>query len=259
LALADRNLFISRDQYLQITSHLKVNNPIVVLSSLAKNSSFSKELIAKERKDRRQNDEQDRAAFFFTVAWHTQEQYRRKGIFETLGALALLKERTDFQFRWLIAGGEGDGLSVLRTRIVELGLEDNVEVRVDISQGEKRELFLCSDLYIQPSWCEGFGNAVLEATSHGLPALVSRYTAQPEVVGDSGYIAMEMSAEGICRELQAFLALDCHGREQLEKEVLEHVERHFTFEKRLKALENVSREMGLDPRTSRNPTLDIGS
>lgn len=257
LALADRNLFISRDQYLQITSHLKVNNPTVVLSSLAKNSSFSRELIAEERKKRRQNEEWGRTALFLTVSWHTQEQYRRKGIFETLGALALVKERTDFQFRWLIAGGEGDGLPLLRSRIAELGLEDNVDVRMDISQEEKRELFLTFDLYIQPSWCEGFGNAVLEATSHGLPALVSRYTAQPEVVGDSGYVTMEMSAEGIYRELQAFLALDSHSRAQLEKEVLKHVERHFTFERRLESLEKISREMGLAPRTVQNNSAQV--
>ena len=246
LALADRNLFISQDQFLQITSHTKVNSPVVVLSSLAKNSQFSIPVIQKERSDRRSVRGVGCSVCLFTVAWHTLEQYRRKGIFETLGALALLKGRTDIEFNWLIAGGEGDGLDTLRSKIEDLGLQDNVEIRIDITQEEKRELFLCSDLYVQPSWCEGFGNAVLEATSHGLPALVSRYTAQPEVVGESGFIAMEMSAEAIYKQLERFLDLGAEERDQLEREVLERVEKYFTFEQRLHALKKVSREMGFN-------------
>ena len=45
LALADKNLFISYDQLDQINSHLVVNNPVVIRSSLHKYFGFSKDLI----------------------------------------------------------------------------------------------------------------------------------------------------------------------------------------------------------------------
>jgi len=254
--LADRNLFISRDQYLQITSHIKVNNPVIVLSSLANNACFSKEVMLRRKTDRYNNRQGYGKKFFLTVVWHTVEQYRRKGVFETLEAFAMLKKRTSMDFVWVIAGGSGDGLSALRSYIIELSLEKNVEVRVDISQDEKRELYLSSDLYIQPSWHEGFGNAVLEATSNGLPALVSKYTAQPEVVGVFGFITMEMKPENICEKLEEFLALGDEACFELEKNVIGFVGNHFTFEKRLGVLVNVTLEMGLSHLIKKQFLLD---
>lgn len=245
LNLADRNLFISRDQYLQVTSHLKVNNPIVVLSSLPDNMKFSKQDVLNRRGDRYNRQRDGAGLLFFTVVWHTIEQYHRKGIFETLYAFSLLKEKTEIEFTWVVAGGSGDGLSGLNSKIIELGLVENVEVRVDISQEEKRDLYAYSDLYIQPSWCEGFGNAVLEATSNGLPALVSRYTAQPEVVGKFGFVTMEMNAKNICEKIEEFVVMDNVARSMLECDILDYVEQHFTFEKRVESLINVSLEMGL--------------
>ena len=40
-------------------------------------------------------------------------------------------------------------------------------------------------LFAFPSWYEGFGIAVLEAMSCGIPAIVSSAGALPEVIGDS--------------------------------------------------------------------------
>ena len=53
---------------------------------------------------------------------------------------------------------------------------------------KKNPLQASSDLFIQPSFYEGLGYAVLETMSFGTPALVSYYTAQPEIVKNSDYI-----------------------------------------------------------------------
>jgi glycosyltransferase involved in cell wall biosynthesis len=238
LLLADRNLFISNDQYLQATSHLRVNKPVVILSSLGRNSYFSTSSMLRERSQYRHHQPDLHKKVFLTVCWHTHDQYLRKGVYETLQALAILKNETNFRFQWVIVGGSGNAVDSMIEKIKNLDLEDSVELKVDVSQEEKRKMFMESDLYIQPSWHEGFGNAVLEAMSHGLPALVSRYTAQPEVVGDCGFIAMEMSARGIFNQIMKFLELDSEKRNLLEGRVLALVERKYIFDRRLEALKN---------------------
>lgn len=236
LLLADDNFFISRDQFLQVTSHLSVNRPAVVLSSLTKTSQSSSSSIAEQRARFRQRKINSDKKVFVTVCWHTEEQYQRKGVYETLQALSDIKKKSCCDFTWIIAGGAGDGVEALMRKISAAGLEANVQLKIDISQEEKNKLFILADLYIQPSWHEGFGNAVLEAMSHGLPALVSRYTAQPEVVGDCGFIAMEMSAEAVSHQLKKFLSLDSASREVLEDQVTKRVARFFLFDRRVEAI-----------------------
>ena len=236
LALADRNLFISYDQFNQITSHLRVNNPVVVRSSLTKASNFSKNAILLEREKQRTMLDKHSKMKFLTVVWHRVDQYKRKGVFETLAALALLKQNTTVDFEWSVVGGADDGVDVLRAKIAELGLEQHVVVHTDVSAEDKRTRFLQSDLYIQPSWCEGFGNAVLEAMSHGLPVLVSRYTAQPEVVGQTGFVVMEMTPDSIYDQLDRFVHQTEAQKVQRVDDVLERVEKEFSFSRRYTSL-----------------------
>lgn len=71
----------------------------------------------------------------------------------------------------LLIAGNGDQEKRLRKQIVTLGIEDNVKMlgrRADVER-------LCQafDVYILPSFHEGFPISVLEALASGLPAIVS--------------------------------------------------------------------------------------
>lgn len=239
LALADRNYFISNDQFNQATSHLFVNNPVVLRSSLTKDFCFSKDSIVRERDRQRAITRRTTKIIFLTVVWHRLDQYKRKGVFETLTAISTLKENTALDFEWIVIGGEGDGVEVLRSRIFELKLENHVSVHTNVSPEDKIVFFFNADLYIQPSWHEGFGNAVLEAMSHGLPALVSRYTAQPEVVGPTGYMVMEITPDCIYEQLIKFIDLDDVQRLKMIDNVLNRVENFFSFTNRINLLADI--------------------
>jgi glycosyltransferase involved in cell wall biosynthesis len=248
LRLADANLFISRDQFRQVTSHLRVNNPVVVRSSLGKVQSLSSEAVAKARLDLRKTASTGRRIAFLSIVWQTQAQLRRKGIWETLEAMALLKAGGVQPFEWIVAGKEADGTELLRAKVRELGLSNEVAVLTDVSAAKKSELYLAADLYIQTSWCEGFGNAVLEAMSHGAPALVSRYTAQPEGVGDRGLIAMDISPASLAVKLREFMALDEAGRRKLSEETLSRALTEFSFDKHVDELARVFAGLGVKTR-----------
>lgn len=239
MAFADCNLFISFDQYNQVTTHFKVKNPVTLRSSLKKSDLFDIKKILLERK---RNSDEENKIHFLTTLWHTNKQHIRKGVYESLDGIFYLNKKTQKKFEWSIIGKDGDGVLGLKKRIKELKLEDKVKIYIDVPQSEKVKFYLKSDLYIQPSWCEGFGNAVLEAMALGVPALVSRYTSQPEVVGNTGYIAMDMRGKTIGKLLLNFVSLKNSQRNEYSKSVLERVEKEFTYKIRLKNLKKILRE-----------------
>jgi glycosyltransferase involved in cell wall biosynthesis len=233
LRFSHRNLFISKDQFQQVTSHIKTKNPTLLMSSLKKDENFLDNIQKSKQYISFKNYK------FITVCWHTTEQYKRKGVLETLDALALLKKRSSINFEWVILGGSGDGISLLKSRIKSLSLDENISLILDATEQEKNNYFLISDLYIQPSWHEGFGNASLEAMSFGLPALVSRYTAQPELVGSTGIIVHELSGQIIYENLVDFMNLDLKTREKNIDNIAKRISDNFSYEVRLKNYKNI--------------------
>jgi glycosyltransferase involved in cell wall biosynthesis len=226
LKMADKNLFISKDQLRQTTVRLDVKNPVLHLSSLGKRDNFSiKDTLNQRERGKNSNP----ILVFTTICWHMPDQYKRKGVYETLDALAMYKQQTDFNFKWNIIGGAGIGVGDLRKKVHKLGLDENVNIIIEAKNKEKRKILFESDLYIQPSWCEGFGNAVLEAMSHGVPVIVSRYTAQPEVSGDNGLVLMEIDSLEIFKKICIFSSLTQIEKNILIKSTLERVEEKFTF------------------------------
>lgn len=75
------------------------------------------------------------------------------------------------------------GLGEERTRITDL-LAYRAGV---ITDGEMAELYSAADVLLSCSMGEGFGLAVPEAMACGTPAIVSDFSAQPEIVADTGW------------------------------------------------------------------------
>jgi glycosyltransferase involved in cell wall biosynthesis len=233
LRFSHRNLFISQDQFQQVTSHIKTKNPTLLMSSLQKDVNFFDNIQKSKQYINLKNYK------FISVCWHTIEQYKRKGVFETLDAIALLKKNSSISFEWIILGKNGDGISLLKSRIRSLNLDANISLVLNATEAEKNNFYLTSDLYIQPSWHEGFGNASLEAMSFGLPALVSRYTAQPEVVGSTGIIVHKLSGQIIYEKLLDFINLDLKTREKNIDKISKRITKKFSYEVRLKNYQNI--------------------
>jgi glycosyltransferase involved in cell wall biosynthesis len=236
LKMANKNLFISMDQFRQISSHLSVNQPVLHLSSLASHDKFSIKDVLKERAKISCNEKK---LNFVTVCWHMRGHYKRKGVYETLEALHMYKENGKENFSWDIIGGTGDGLVDLSNKINLLGMAEQVHILTDVSYENKKDILLRADLYIQPSWHEGFGNAVLEAMGFGVPALVSRYTAQPEVVGANGLIVMEINALQIYEKISAFSNLSVSEKQDMVNSTLKRVEENFTLKIRRERFLNI--------------------
>lgn len=75
------------------------------------------------------------------------------------------------------------GLDEKRTRITDLLAYRAGLIEAD----EMARLYTASDVLLSCSMGEGFGLAVPEAMACGTPAIVTDFTAQPELVGDTGW------------------------------------------------------------------------
>jgi len=96
---------------------------------------------------------------------------RYKGYDRVLQAMALLiKKMPDLKY---IIGGSYDALEKKKIDelIDELGLKDNVVITGFIPDENLKDYFLMSDVYVMPSYNEGFGIVFIEAMYFGLPVI----------------------------------------------------------------------------------------
>jgi len=49
------------------------------------------------------------------------------------------------------------------------------------------QLYSAMDVFLNPAWGEGFGVPILESAACGIPAVVTNFTAMPEVAGPAGW------------------------------------------------------------------------
>jgi glycosyltransferase involved in cell wall biosynthesis len=100
--------------------------------------------------------------------------------------------------------------------IAEHGLADKVLFPGHL--GEPAPAFAAGDIFVSPSRSEGYGNALIEALSLGLPCIATRVGIAPDVVVDgvSGLLLERGDPEGLARAL-LLLARDPALREALAR------------------------------------------
>ena len=116
LRFASANLFISLDQFRQVTSHIAVNNPIIVRSSLLKTQDQDLAYFNENSTVSFFDSSSNKKLVFLSVLWQTQDQFRRKGLWETLQAMYLLKRGGFVDFKWIVAGKHADATEELEIR-----------------------------------------------------------------------------------------------------------------------------------------------
>ena len=84
----------------------------------------------------------------------------------------------------IIANAGADARASVFTAIRDLGLEDCVRVRDELSPVEVRDALRRADVFLHPSLSEGISNAALEAMAVGLPVVVTDVGGMRELVTD---------------------------------------------------------------------------
>ncbi len=120
---------------------------------------------------------------FLFLGWTIKD----KGLFDIIEAARVLKEKNFFVK--VIIAGDGIDRFAAEKLVKEIELDQFISF-VGWVQGEKKHKMLMeADVFILPSYFEGFPNSVLEAMASGLPVIVTDVGAVTELVdGTTGLI-----------------------------------------------------------------------
>ena len=156
---------------------------------------------------------------------HCQERKNIKGL---LQALALLR-KTD-EGRKLILAQVGGRFSPQQRRLIDrLGLSEAVVQVLYAAADDLPALYNLADVFVFPSFYEGFGLPPLEAMACGTPVVCSNVASLPEVVGDAALTVAPDDTEGLAAAIARVLD-DPALADDLRRRGLERA-RQFTWER----------------------------
>jgi len=113
---------------------------------------------------------------------------QKKNIEGILEAYKILKEKHQIPHQLVLAGAPGYGYDNLKLKIDNLLKIENCKLKIIeigyISEDDKRQLLGNADIFLFPSFYEGFGLPVLEAQATRVPVVTSYNSCLPEIAGE---------------------------------------------------------------------------
>ncbi|MCL6583650.1 MAG: glycosyltransferase family 4 protein [bacterium] len=172
-----------------------------------------------------------------------------KGYCDAVRAIPIVAKHTpniQFYFAGTLRRGER-GVFFNQTNGQPLTYEDPVKVHQEISSGcfarnyrylgivtgqEKIKLLKESNIFILPSYSEGFSRAVLEAMAMGKPIICTPVGALREILkdGENGFLIPPGDFRQLARRIIQLLE-DPELRNRMAQKNIDHVRRRFTAEK----------------------------
>ncbi len=165
-----------------------------------------------------------------------------KGFEYGLETMAKLKSK-GYGFKYSIVGG-GRELERLKFAVYQLGLEECVEFKGELSHNEVINELFSSDIYFQPSIHEGFCNAVLEAQAAGCMCVVSDVGGLPEniISEKTGWTVPARNTDAFANMLESVINLPENRKREVVENAQRRVEEEFSIEKQIKEFVNFYQE-----------------
>lgn len=109
--------------------------------------------------------------------------------------------------RLVLVGATGPTLPQVRRLVAELGLQQQVDLHVDVPHHHIPALMHQADLFVLPSRSEPFGIVLVEAGAAGLPVVAARVGGIPELIdhGATGLLVEPGDAPGLAAAMASVL------------------------------------------------------
>ena len=108
----------------------------------------------------------------------------RKNIVGIIKAFEILKEQYKLPHKLVLAGKFGYGREKIEDSIEDSNFKKDIILPGYVSEEEKWQLFKNADVFLFPTFYEGFGIPILEAQSTGVPVVAGDNSSIPEIVDD---------------------------------------------------------------------------
>jgi len=151
----------------------------------------------------------------------------RKNVSGLLNSYGRLLARRPNAPRLVIAGRIDASVPDALAAIEQRPLAGHVEYRGYVSSDDRESLYKGAQVFVLPSFDEGFGIPALEAMAAGVPVVVSNRGALPDVVGDAGLLVDPDDPDSLAAALARLLD-DADLRAACARRGLERA-RHFTW------------------------------
>lgn len=127
----------------------------------------------------------------------------RKNLLNLLDAYAGLPQKLRTDVPLVLAGFKGWENTPIMRRLERL--RDNVRYLGFVSDADLADLYALADLFVYPSFYEGFGLPPLEAMACGCPVLVARTSSLPEVCADAALYTAPDNVEEMAAAMRQVL------------------------------------------------------
>ncbi len=141
---------------------------------------------------------------------------KRKNVEGLIRAYHILRQESKIEHKLVLLGEKGYFFEEIVKTVDELNLSDDI-VFVDRRPYHELPMFYTgADVYVFPTFSEGFGLPPLEAMACGTPVVASNVTSVPEVVGDAAYMVDPYDSGSIAEGIS-----QCLSNDQLRKSLIE--------------------------------------
>lgn len=111
---------------------------------------------------------------------------KRKNYKALILAFANLIKKKNTPYKLVIGGRDGGNLKQIKQLIKNLNLEQKIIICGFISYKDLPYVYNLAEVFVFPSFSEGFGLPVLEAMACGIPVIVSSEGSLSEITGNAG-------------------------------------------------------------------------
>lgn len=129
----------------------------------------------------------------------------RKNILSLINAFSKLQDVYKKKINLVIVGHKGKSYEIYKNRIEELNLESLVIFPGYIPIDELPYFYNAAEIFVYPSFYEGFGLPPIEAMSCGTPVIASNVTSMPEVLQDAAILIAPSDVDGLCASMNDIL------------------------------------------------------
>ena len=152
----------------------------------------------------------------------------QKNTLRLIEAYSQLRKRR-VKHKLVLVGRKLSPYSDVQQLIQRLELENEVIVTEYVSDEKLPAIYAGADLFVFPSFFEGFGIPVLEAMACGLPVVLSNVASLPEAGGEAGYYVDPYSVDEIAEAMHNVLTQPAL-RESLSRKSQAHA-KNFSWER----------------------------